>query len=273
MYMLLPYTDVTDGAGYPLFMQNDAWTQKELNSFQGSFTELKHDTLLYAKAAMAEMGGGGGDEPEPPDDRGYVEPNPVVFGRLAALVKQTKTGLQSRGLLTADADEALGVLYDLSARLTEIAEKELANTPLSDDDYELIRTYGGELEHIWDTAKQYELSEMVDPYSGEKIEGPGGDYLMQHPCGVVADVATDPNGSVLEEATGFAKTMFVVFPRDGKLVLGSGPVFSHYEFTVPMNERVTDEQWHEIMNSDDIPEPAGWKQSFLCDIGESRYVP
>jgi hypothetical protein len=253
-------------------MQNDAWTQKELNSFQGSFTELKHDTLLYAKAVMAEMGGGG-EEPEPPDDRGYVEPNPVVFGRLAALVKQTKTGLQSRGLLTADADEALGVLHELSARLTEIAEKELANTPLSDDDYEVIRTYGGELEHIWDTAKQYELSEMTGPWSGEKIDITelAYDYLMLHPNGVIADVATDPNGSVLEEATGFAKTMFVVFPRDGKLVLGSGAVFSQYEFTVPMNERVTDEQWHERMNDGDLPEPAEWKQSFLCDVGETRY--
>jgi hypothetical protein len=257
-------------------MQNSAWTHKELNSFQGSFTELKHDTLLYGKASMAEMGGGG-DAPEPPDDRGYVEPSPVVFGRLAALVKQTKTGLQSRRLLTAEADESLGVLYDLSVRLTEIAEKELANTPLSDDDYAFIRTYGGELEHIWDTAKQYELSEMIDEYSGEKVgdalSNPSlnGYYLLQHPCGVIADVATDPNGSALEEATGFAKTMFVVFPRDGKLILGSGTVFSQYEFTVPMSARVTDEQWHERMNQNDLPETAAWKQSFLCDVGEPRY--
>jgi hypothetical protein len=276
MYMLLPYTDAQDGAGYPMFMRNSAWTQKELNSFQGSWTELKHDTLLYAKAAMAEMGGDG-EIPEQPDDRGYVEPAPVVFGRLAALVKQTKTGLQKRDILTEEADEALDVLYALSARLTEIAEKELANAPLSDDDYAFIRTYGGELEHIWDTAKQYELSQTVDG-SGERI----GDgtipadslteyYLWQHPCGVVADVATDPNGSALEEATGFAKTIFAVFPRDGKPVLGSGTVFSQYEFTVPMHERITDEQWHERMNQNDLPEPAEWKRGFMCDIGETRY--
>ena len=94
-------------------MNNNAWTRKELNTFQGSWTELKHDTLLYAKAAMAEMGGG--EAPERPDDRGYVEPNPTVFGRLAALVKQTKTGLRQRDILTPEADEALGVLYELSA--------------------------------------------------------------------------------------------------------------------------------------------------------------
>lgn len=276
MYMLLPYTDATDGAGYPMFMRNSAWTKKELNAFQGSWTELKHDTLLYAKAAMSEMGDGG-EPPERPDDRGYVEPNPVVFGRLASLVKQTKTGLEKRNLLTPEANEALGVLYDLSVRLTEVAEKELANISLSDDDYDFIRTYGGELEHIWDTAKHYELSQTVNEWSGEIMgddmaSAVTGEYLSQHPCGVVADVATDPrNGLALEEATGYAKTIFVVFPRDGKLVLGSGTVFSQYEFTVPMNERLTDEQWHERMKANNLPDLAQWKRSFICDIGQTRY--
>ena len=275
MYMLLPYTDATAGPGYPLFMRNSAWTLKELNSFQGSWTELKHDTLLYSKASMAEMGGEF-DLPEKPDDRGYVEPNPVVFGRLAALVAQTKTGLQQRGMLTAEADEALGVLYELSVRLTEIAEKALANEPLSTNDYDFIRDYGGELEHIWDTAKFHELSQTVNDWDSEIIY-PGmvdsirGQYLHFHPCGVIADVATDPGGIALEEATGFAKTIFVVFPREGKLVLGSGTVFSHYEFTVPMSERVTDEQWHVRMNENDFPELAKWKLNFMCDIGQTRY--
>ncbi|MDR1572370.1 MAG: DUF3160 domain-containing protein [Clostridiales Family XIII bacterium] len=67
------------------------------------------------------------------------------------------------------------------------------------------------------------------------------------------------------------KTIFVVFPRDGELVLGSGAVFSQYEFAVPISERVTDEQWHEMMNLDDLPELAEWKRSFMCDIGQTRY--
>ena len=276
MYMLLPYTEAERGAGYPLFMQNRAWTHKNLNAFQGSWTELKHDTLLYAKAAMAEMAGPD-DEPAPPDDRGYVEPNPVVFGRLASLVKQTITGLQKRGILTAEADEALNVLYSLSTRLTEIAEKELTNSTLSADDYDFIRKFGGELEHIWDTAKQYELSQTIDDWSGEVF---GTDmaaylteyYLYKHPCGVIADVATDAAGGMaLEQATGFAKTIFVVFPRDGQLVLGSGAVFSHYEFAVPISGRVTVEEWHEKMNNNDLPEWAEWKRSFIADMGQTRY--
>lgn len=117
---------------------------------------------------------------------------------------------------------------------------------------------------------------MIGAFSGEAIGDEITDshinaYLYQHPCGVIADVATDPNGFALEEATGYAKTIFVVFPRDGKLVLGSGAVYSQYEFTVPLSERVTDEQWHERMTGNALPAPAPWKRSFLCDIGQSRY--
>ena len=48
---------------YPAFMHNNAWTHKDLQTALGSWTELKHDTILYAKQVMAEMGGGGPEEP------------------------------------------------------------------------------------------------------------------------------------------------------------------------------------------------------------------
>ena len=37
------------GEGYPVFMQNEEWVKKDLECFAGSYTELKHDTILYAK--------------------------------------------------------------------------------------------------------------------------------------------------------------------------------------------------------------------------------
>jgi hypothetical protein len=275
MYMLMPLADEPNGAGYPKFMQNEAWTLKELNTFQGSWTELKYDTILYAKAMLAEAGGGD-EAPAAPDDRGYVEPNPDVYGRLAALVMQTRSGLTDRGLLTSAADEALTVLYQLSDRLRLISELELSGSPLSEDDYEFIRGYGYELEHIWDTAKHYELSTMTDEYTGEMFgeqyaEWLTPEYLRAHPCGVIADVATNPNGQVLEEATGFAKVILVVFPRNGKLALGSGLVYSQYEFTVPLDKRVTSEEWHVRMNNGALPPLADWKSKFTADIGETGY--
>ena len=259
--MLRPFAGEQKGAGYPFFMQNNAWLRKELGTFQGSWTELKRDTLLYAKQPMGEMGDGGDELPEPPDDRGYVEPNPTVYARLAALVKLTTEGLRARGLLTDTAKEALDTLYAISRQLTAISEKELENKALTDKEYDFIRTYGGELEHIWQTAKKDE----VDAFGEGQMQ-----FLMMHPDAVVADVATDPNGLALTEATGYSKEIYVAIPRDGKVVLARGVVYSQYEFTVPLSERLTDEAWHQRLRDGDIPPFADWKSAFIADITDDH---
>jgi len=257
--MLRPLAGNADRTGYPFFMQNSAWIRKELNTFLGSWTELKHDTLLYAKQPMAERGDGGEEAPAPPDDRGYVEPNPELFGRLALLVAQTQEGLAAANLITDEADEALGNLYEIANRLTEISQKELAYTALTSEEYDFIRNYGGDLEHIWDAAKKDELEALAAEYGYAMKDN----YLSWHPDAIVADVATDPNGLVLEEATGFAKTIVVAFPRDDGVVLGVGLVYSQYEFTVPIDQRMTDEAWHQALISNQIPLLAEWKSDFI----------
>ena len=93
--------DESGASRYPQFMQGPAWLDKSLNTTLGSWAELKHDTLLYAKQVMAEMGGGGpkGPPPDPIEPKGYVEPNPYFFARLAALTGMTREGLRNRDLL------------------------------------------------------------------------------------------------------------------------------------------------------------------------------
>ncbi len=144
LYTLEPLTE-SKGPGYPSFMQNSAWERKQLVTYLGSWTELKHDTVLYAKQVYAEMGGG----EEPQDDRGYVEPNPEVYGRLAALTRMTIDGLGSRSLLTTDTKLSLEELETLALKLKTISEKELAQETLTDEEYDLIRSFGGQLEHFW----------------------------------------------------------------------------------------------------------------------------
>ena len=66
--------------------------KEESGVFCRKYTELTHDTVLYSKQVMAEMGGGMEEEP---DDRGYVEPEPVVYERFASLAEQTAQGLRN----------------------------------------------------------------------------------------------------------------------------------------------------------------------------------
>lgn len=244
------------GEGYPMFMQNEEWAKKNLECFAGSYTELKHDTVLYSKQVMAEMGGGMEEEP---DDRGYVEPEPVVYERFASLAEQTAQGLKKYQMLS-DADENnLVKLEELALRLQTISNKELQNETLTDEEYDLIRTYGGNIEHFWyDAMRANANSDTI--------------FSEEYPAALVVDIATDPNGSVLEAATGDPSQIIVAVQVDGKIKLASGSVYTFYQFEQPLNDRLTDTQWRVMMgieaNDDmeyqkttDIKQPA-WTDSY-----------
>jgi hypothetical protein len=238
-------------SGYPSFMTNSAWTRKGLNTVLGSWTELKHDTILYAKQVMAEMGGG------PPETiKGYVEPEPEFYARIAALIGMTRDGLLARGLLEKTEDEfarseynTLNDLYNLAMDLKRISEKELQGQALTEDEYDLIQYYGGRLENITIAASDEDAN-------GE----PGGD-LNDQDAALVADVATGgPGGDqALEEGTGRIMEIYVVVPVEGKLVLARGGIYSQYEFVQPSSNRLTDEQWRETVESGDLPPLGDWK--------------
>ncbi|MEL7564439.1 MAG: DUF3160 domain-containing protein [Dehalobacterium sp.] len=244
LFTLVPLTEAK-GQGYPSFMQNQAWTRKQLETYLGNWTELKHDTILYAKQIYAEMGGGD----EPLDDRGYVEPNPEVYARLAALTRMTMEGLKSRDLLNEGDANSLERMEELALKLKGIAEKELANTSLDDEEYELIKSFGGQLEHFW-----------LEALRDEGVDHPSAAY--ENPAALIADVATDPNGRVLEEATGFVSHIYAVVPIDGKLRIAKGAVYSYYEFPWPAEDRLTDEKWKEMLESGEEPDQPEWTELY-----------
>jgi len=252
LYQLLPLLE-TKKDGYPPFMRNVAWLRKSLNTFLGSWTELKHDTILYAKQVYAELGGG---PPQEKDDRGYVEPNPYVYARLAALTRMTIEGLEARGLLTESMKDNLAKLEQLAIYLKTIAEKELDNEALSDEEYEFIRSYGGQLEHFW-----LEVNKDEPAFKEARSQR---DYLNDNPAAIIADVATDPNGWVLEEGTGRIFEIYVVVPIDGKLRITKGGVYSYYEFAWPMTNRLTDGEWRELLSSGQPPALPSWADAFVA---------
>jgi len=235
--------------GYPSFMRTSAWVRKELNTYLGSWTELKHDTILYAKQFYALRGIASKDVI---DDRGYVEPNPYVYARLASLVKMTEDGLQDSELLNEQDKSSLERMEKLVLSLKTISEKELSNTPLTDEEYELIRSYGSQLKDFW-----------LDALKDEGIDDSSTDN--DRPAALVADVATNPySKQVLEEATGRIFDIYVVVPVDGKLRIASGGIYSYYEFPWPLNDRLTDTKWREMQNNGQTPPLPGWTNAFIA---------
>ena len=224
------------GEGYPNFMRTEAWQDKELNAALASWTELRHDTILYAKQSYSYGYGGH------PWVTGYVEPVPEFYGQLLALTKMTRHGLSDLDALSAQAADRLVSLENILSRLLEIANKELMNQGLSSSDYAYIMGFGETLEEA-----------IVG------VEKEGVNTIL------VADVHTHGyEGKVVEEGVGYVDLIIVACPiPDGSIVLSAGPVFSYYEFKNPMSDRLTDEAWRELLDSPQRPDRPTWFQSFL----------
>lgn len=220
------------GEGYPMFMQGEEWAKKNLECFAGSFTELKHDTILYTKQVMAEMGGGYEEEP---DDRGYVEPEPLVYVRFAELSDRTAEGLKKYGMLSAAEEENLSRLSQIADQLLTISKKELLDEVPTEEEFEFIRSYGGNIEHFWYEAVK------------DQADDPDQIFSEEYQAAIVVDIATDPNGTVLEAATGSPSFMDVIVKVDGKLKIARGSVYTFYQFDWPMNDRLTDAKWQTMM--------------------------
>ncbi len=238
------------GTGYPTFMQTTAWQDKELNTALASWSELRHDTILYAKQSytMAEAGASYGGEPK---IVGYVEPAPLFYARLLDLTKMTKKGLTN--LLSqdewnkVDVGDAMDQFETILSRLVDISKTELENRELTDNDYNFIKHFGHSLQSISSGLLASEGN--IDPD-------------MFKPT-LIADVHTDGNTKkVLEEGTGYIRPMIVAYKLPKNYILvGVGPVFSYYEFKQPMNDRLTDEKWRNMLQTNPPADPE-WIKSF-----------
>lgn len=238
---------ITHGAAYPDFMQSNAWTAKSHSTGFGSYAELKHDTILYAKQAFAE-----GETPlVPAEPRHWVEPEPVAYARLAATARLLQEGLQNRQLLDPRVDTLLERLVTVFDRFERIALDELAARPISPDDNAWLESIGAEFELLWLLTADSDAS-------------PGG--FAQSPdswAAIIADIMSNQE-EALEIGTGFIDTIYVIVPNDeGVFQVARGGVYSYYEFWVPRGERLTDEEWRRQLADGTQPDRPGWTESFI----------
>lgn len=245
LYALQPVFELK-GEAYPAFMQTDAWARKDLHTALSSWTELKHDTILYAKQVMAEMGGGPGEPPP----HGYVEPNPEAYARLLALAQMTYDGLQARGLLGQNTMVNLNNLIDEVQFMLDISQRQMTGATITDDDYWRIKYYGGWLEAMTVAA----ADPQGDGYAAR---------LEDQKSALVADVATGMD-RVLEEGVGYPTYIYVVLP-DEPYRVGIGVVYTYYEFIVPPGDRMTDQTWQALLESGQAPAQPEWTQAFISE--------
>jgi hypothetical protein len=260
LWSLKSIFELSKNHAYPFFMNNDAYLTKNLNSSLASWTELRHDTILYAKQSYGAECGGGGEEklewiPEPP--KGYVEPNVEFYKRLLELLSQAKEGLIQRKLL-GSTQGSFSRFIEAVTFLKNVAEKELKTQPLTLAEFEQIRRFGSLIDNL--------TLSIMEQHEWRAVAGP--DRSIQ----LVADVHT-ASSMVLEEGVGDGFEIYVIVEIDGRLKLTRGAVFSYYEFQWPIGDRLTDEKWQDMVNNGKQPPLPKWIDIYYSKNPKKNNIP
>jgi hypothetical protein len=181
--------------------------------------------------------------------RHAVEADPDAFHKVAQMAKLLRDEMLSRGLLpgsSADPWTSRGLLEYLITvvdRLASIAEDELAARPISTSDIEFLNGIGSRFGTILESAGDFEL----DEYDA-----------------VVADIFLGGGDQVLEVATGRFDRIHVIVPDGrGGFEVATGAVYSYYEFWQPRTQRLTDDEWWDMLDAGTEPPRPWWVQNEL----------
>jgi hypothetical protein len=245
LYAIEP-TWAPNGPAFPDFMQTEAWAAKSHQTGFGSYTELKHDTILYTKQAIAE--GGNGEPPPPP--RHWVEPDPVVFERLGGAAALLREGLSARDLIDDRNRTTLEAVEDEMAFLARVARAELRSEAPTTEENARLQSFGGWLELIW--------------LNTSDLDRLGEDGGPDEDAALVADIMLSATEGALEVATGRIDRIVVIVPSDAGFQVAMGGTYSFYEFWQDPSNRLTDEEWRALLQSEGAPPRPEWTGVFLA---------
>jgi len=241
LYQIKSQATFEQGAGF-YFTESPAWNIKSQLAAHGTWAELRHDTILYVKQVYAERAGDGDFDPTfrtlpLPEPINYIEPNVPFWEGSLASIEGLLTIYSKYNLLDQDSEDALKKIHELYVKALDIAKKEAEDKPISSDENEWIRTIASSFENL----VMIHVGRGNDAY----IEGDFDQFKMA--C--IADVFTNSAlGICLETAVGVPYRLYVPLndSQGGKrIAIGYG--FSYYEFTHSQGDRMTDEQWKQIV--------------------------
>ena len=266
---------------YPESMRTRAWAHKTLNTQLASWTQLRHDTVLYA--AQPYTGIIVCEYPA-----GYVEPRVEFWESMRILAQSTADALDRfpvQGRLPTVTSTGEIIEVDLTERknarvahcrnfatqmatLREMSRKELAREPFTDAEVLFIRSTMNSQDHGY-FGKTYDGWYPLLFYEDYGQDREGEDYsASDRPDALVTDVHTAPpdvryEGGVLHEAVGNVDLMLIAVDSGADRMVYAGPTLSHYEFTVgPGVTRLTDAEWKNRLESAKPPRPF-WTQDYL----------
>lgn len=297
---------------YPQALRTRAWAMKSLNTQLASWSQLRHDTILYAKQSYT--GHGACAFPAV-----LVEPHPTFWGRMLDMVghaRESLSKLQYEGLsrfayrpipegvleeslraeqlgsveLSQIRDRLvnhIGFFADVLLKLALISESQAQGNFLGDwkDDFvcSLIQRH-----QIGVRSGSYRTYDGWYPqlFYRSILHENNPDFHLDTGVGkfdaIVADVHTDvpcdvcgDPGSVLHEGIGRVNMAFIAVEFAGKPVMFAGPVLSHFEFElIGSPRRLSDSQWKGALEGQPIDPPLRpeWRVQ-KDEFGNTRQLP
>lgn len=220
------------------FFNTDAWKYKQLETALGSWTELKHDTILYAKQVCAEAGGADflyAAPYAPPVAKGYVEPQPLVFERIAMICTNAKTFIETSGFKDEEYAAKFMTLASAAELYRTIAEKEVNKQEISDDEYLALHS----------VEKYFNRVTLLD--ADMVMNGVIEDSELR--MALVADIATNAREKTVRHvAIGKPKKLYVfVNDRSAGPRVCLGYMFDYHSFDTGNMKRYNDEEWKALV--------------------------
>jgi hypothetical protein len=222
----------------PKVARTEAWGRRLLNTQLASWSELRHDTLLYAKQSFTGI-----PTCEYPD--GYVDPYPALFKRLKDMGNLGADTLTALVPSTPDGNAAsyLRQLAAVAGRLESMAQEELTGATRTPDEIAFLND-------AVTTKTKSVVCATIDVPSGwyTNLFFNRDDATKQDP--VVADVHTQPAdkdgnivGHVLHVATSNPRLMVVSVDSCAGQRAYAGVVSAYHEQITSDFNRMTDQEW------------------------------
>lgn len=226
----------------PLFMQTAAFWQEKLNTQLASWTQLRHDNLLYAKQSYS-----GGTVCSYP--YAYLEPFPEFYTGLKHLANVAIDKFQNLNFsdvyFKIKVMEYFNSLKEIMDTLGTISQKELDNIPLT-----LVEDL-----YLKSLIYNQDIGSGTPPFGGWYarlfFDDPMGQDGLLKKDQIVADIHTIPTncgggfvGWVKHVGIGPINLgVFITQNPDNQNIAYIGPFLSYYDYTTTNFLRLTDQEW------------------------------
>lgn len=260
-------------AAIPEVLKTREWMMKQTNTQLASWSQLRHDTILYVKQSYT------GIAPLCYYPAGFVEPVVPFWAQMDAMASRAATLLEQTPFpdsVKATQAKQVKFLRDFAIQMGKIravAEKQLAQKELTADEKKV-------LEDVMQIGHEKYGSGSQPHYTGwyPALFYRGAKDSMKWDA-LVADVHTntpslddgDP-GCVLHQGVGSIDLMIIAIDNGKDRVVYLGPTMSHYEFETPNAVRRTDKEWKGELLDGKVPPRPDWTKGYLVPATERKKV-